>query len=220
MQAEQLTQGVRVFTPDGDQVGLIERFVLDPETGRVTHVVVGGGGMLAGDKVAPFDMLSAADEGLVLSEKILELDQLPPFDEGHYVPLAERDLESARLHGFQGGPAYYWYPAFGEPGYPAYGLGRYGLPRRVAQQNVPTGTLPLEQGIGVLSTDREQVGLVKRLLVDELSDEITHFLLSRDLSYREHKLIPVRWVQSVDENFIRLHVSSQLLERLPLYERE
>jgi uncharacterized protein YrrD len=220
MQQQELKEGTSVFTPDGDELGEINRFVLDPETHKVTHTVIRAGWLLTEDKVVPFDMVSTTEGGLVLSDKIQDLDQLPPFKDAHYVEISDRDREAGEMDNYPSGPAYYWYPPFGDPGYPAYGLGRYGFPPADTGQNVPTGTMALQEGIGVLSSDGELVGLVKRLLVDELSDEVTHFLISENLSFKEHKLVPARWVRSVTEDLVRLHVSSQLLERLPAYERE
>ena len=36
----ELKEGTSVFTPNGDEVGRINRFVLDPATNEVTHIVV------------------------------------------------------------------------------------------------------------------------------------------------------------------------------------
>lgn len=224
MHNEELKEGTSVFTFDGDEIGEISRFVLDPQTKEVTHIVIQKGGLFAEDKVVPFDKLrSGAEEGLVLSEEIQDYEDLPPFEETHYVEATDRDAEVDRAGEapvYPRGPAYYWYPPQGYLGYPAYGLGGYGLPLAVTQQNIPEGTVPLEEGTDVISSDGEYVGDVERLVIEEGSNKVTHFLISQGLFFKDRKLVPAHWVRTVMEDKVQLNVSSRLLEDLPAYEAD
>ena len=103
----EIKEGTSVFTSDGKEVGKINRFVLDPATNEVTHVVVQKGWLLPEDKVIPMAMIAnATEERVVLNGKIDDLDQLPPFEETHYVELTDADLNP-------GGPSTYRYaPAY------------------------------------------------------------------------------------------------------------
>jgi uncharacterized protein YrrD len=69
-----------------------------------------------------------------------------------------------------------------------------------------------------MSSDDEHVGDVERLFVDANSKEVTHFLISQGLLFKDRKLVPAQWVSSVEENKVYLAVPSRLLERLPSYE--
>src|SRR6266540_7242734 len=103
----ELKEGTIVFTQSGEEVGKINRFVLDPTTNEVTHIVVQKGWLLPEDKVVPIATItSATEERVVLDQKIADLNQLPPFEERHFVELTDDDISSTKRYA----PAYYWYP--------------------------------------------------------------------------------------------------------------
>ena len=215
----ELKEGTSVFTASGEEVGRINRFVLDPATNEVTHIVVQKGWLLPEDKVVPLAMVSSATEDrVVLNENIGDFDELPPFEETHYVELTEDDTSRAERPPYHYAPAYYLYPPAGYIGYPAHGLGYYGWPPVQTVQNIPGNTIPLKEGSNVISSDDEHVGDVERLFVDPDSNRATHFLISQGVLFKEQKLVPADWVRSVEEDKVRLAVPSRLLERLPDYE--
>lgn len=215
----ELKEGTSVFTASGEEVGKINRFVLDPATNEVTHIVVQKGWLLPEDKVVPLRMISTATEArVVLNEDIGDFEQLPPFEETHYVELTEDDPSPAERPTHRYAPAYYLYPPSGYLGYPAHGLNYYGWPPVETVQNIPGNTIPLKEGSNVISSDDEHVGDVERLFVDPGSNRVTHFLVSQGLLFKEQKLVPADWVRSVEEDRVRLAVPSRLLERLPAYE--
>ena len=218
----ELKEGTPVVTADGKEVGKINRFVLDPSTNEVTHIVVQKGWLLTEDKVVPFDMVnSTVEDKMVLSEDADDFDQLPPFEETHYVRVSDEQIRMVRTDDtpdYQNAPVYYWYPPHGYIGFPAYGLGHYAWPRTETQQNIPGNTVPLKEGTNVISADGEHVGDVERLFVEPDSNQVTHFLISQGLLFKNHKLVPANWIRSAAEDEVRLTVSSQLLENLPDYE--
>jgi sporulation protein YlmC with PRC-barrel domain len=80
-------EGVPVYAPDGRQVGRVDYVVVDPASRRVTHIVIRQGHLLPEDKVIGVEQLSTAtDERIVLGSAP---ENLPPFEESHYVPLDE-----------------------------------------------------------------------------------------------------------------------------------
>lgn len=218
----ELKEGMSVLTPSGEEIGKINRFVLDPATNEVTHVVIQKGWLLPEDKVLPFEMVrSTSDEKLVLSEDVPKFDKLPSFEETHFVRAADDrpgDRTPAGDPAYQYTPAYYWYPAHSNVGYPGIGFGHYAWPTGETKRNIPEDTIPIKEGTDILSSDGEHVGDVERLLVDPESRQVTHFLISQGVLFKDRKLIPVHWVKSVDEENVSLVVNSELLERLPSYE--
>lgn len=218
----ELKEGTPVVTADGKEVGKIERFVLDPSTNEVTHIVVQKGWLLTEDKVVPFEMVSSTmDDRVMLNEGVEDFNELPPFEETHYVRVGDEQRRMGRTDetsNYPNAPAYYWYPPHGSVGFPAYGLGRYAWPRTETQQNIPANTVPLKEGTNVISSDGEHVGDVERLFVEPDSNQATHFLISQGLLFKNHKLVPANWISSATEDEVRLTVSSQLLESLPDYE--
>ena len=220
-------EGTRVFTRDGEEVGRINRFVLDPATNEVTHIVVQKGWLLKEDKVVPFDMIgSATDEQAVLNENIEDFDKLPPFEETHFISVTEMDQEENPKHYERSAKMdYYWYPhPQGLTGYPTYdpnyGLGSYTWPPPETTRNIPDTTIPLKEGSNVISVEGKHVGDVERLFVEPDTGRATHFLISQGLLFKERKLVPAHWVKTVDEKEVHLTVSSSLLERLPAYQED
>ncbi len=216
----EIKEGTPVFTSDGKEVGKINRFVLNPVTDEVTHLVVQKGWLLPEDKVVPFEMVDSASEDKVTLKKDLDdFDQLPPFEETRFVQAKPGEgipVTGGRTHYV---PTYYWYPPpNGYIGYPAYGLPYPTWPPTVTQQNIPANTVPLENGSNVISSDGKHVGDVERLFVEPESKKVTHFLISQGLLFTDRKMVPVNWVKSVKENEVDLTVSSQFLEALPAYQ--
>jgi uncharacterized protein YrrD len=209
--------GTEVKTAAGDKVGSIDRVVLDPKTNEVTHVVVRKGFLLPEDKVVRIeDIASSTEDTVTLRSDIKNLDGLPPYEERYYVPW--EDVEDRQALG-EGRPApYYWYPPagaawWGTPGYAGnYGYAPYLTPVQVVH-NIPEGTVALEEGAKVLSSDGEHVGNVERLFVGE-NDRISHFVISEGLIFKTKKLVPTSWVTTVTEDKVHLAVSSKVLDQL------
>ena len=226
----ELKEGVGVFTPGDEQVGKISGFVLDPNTNEVTHIIVQKGWLLPEDKVVPFEMIrSATGEKVVLNENIDNFNELPSFEESHYIQPRDGDLVRGEnrdtvleaetnprvipTSGFS--PAYYWYPPQGYLGNP---VGYYGWPIIETRRNIPADTIPLREGVDVISSDGKHVGNVERLFVEPNSTRATHFVISQGLFFKDRKLAPAHWVKSVSEDKIHLSVTSGLLEQLPTFE--
>ena len=222
MHEEQLKEGTSVFASDGDELGEIKRFVIDPTTNEVTHLVIGGG-LFTQDKVVPFDKVtSETEDGLVLSHEIQDYDDLPPFEETYYVEARDRYAEG-RVDDTPSAPAgrsFYWYPPYGYLGYPAYGLGTYGWPQGLTQQNIPEGSVPIQEGTDVVSSDGEHVGDVEHLLVDDENHQVTHFLISKGLFFKERKMVPANWIRTVMDDKVQLNVTAAVLDGLPDYEED
>lgn len=241
----ELREGADVFTARDEQLGKINAFVLNPVTNEVTHIIVQKGGLLTEDKVLPFDTVtSATEDKVVLNESIENFDELPAFEETHYIRTPEADVsrggnpryntgqpsrleepgrdESIEADISRGGqprstsaPVYYWYPPRGYIGYP---IEYSGLPPMETVQNIPENTISLKEGTDVMSSDGEHVGDVERLFVEPESNRATHFVISQGVLFKDRKLIPTHWVRSIGEDKIDLSVTSQVLEQLPSYE--
>jgi sporulation protein YlmC with PRC-barrel domain len=218
----ELKEGMSVLTPSGEEVGRINRFVVDPTTNEVTHVVVQKGWLLPEDKVIPFERVSRTDdEKLVLNEEIGDFDELPSFEETYYVRATDErpgDLTPAGDPAYHYAPAYYWYPSQVNMVYPSMGLPSQPWTTGQTKRNIPEDTVPIQEGTDVHSSDGKEIGDVERLFVDGESKQVTHFLISQGLFFKDRKLVPVHWVRRVEEDAVHLAVSSEVLNRLPAYE--
>jgi len=85
-------------------------------------------------------------------------------------------------------------------------------------QDIPEGTIALEEGAKVVSRDGEHVGNVEQVITESQANRVTHFVISEGFLLKERKLVPVVWVAKVAEDEIRLSIESSLFERLPEYQ--
>jgi uncharacterized protein YrrD len=77
--------GATVKTREGDELGKVERVILDPTTRDVNAVVVHKGLILNRDVVVPISLVQKADENEVLLRVGREyLQELPDFVGKHY----------------------------------------------------------------------------------------------------------------------------------------
>ena len=206
-----------VLTSDGRKIGRIDRVVIDPGTGAVTHLVVKKGLLLTRDKVVPVDQVDTTDENQVLLKSGVDNpEEFPDFEETRHVPVGgiedfkERESEQARRM--------IWY--HNETGIPWWGPGSYpGLPKplfvKQTERNVPKGTVPLEEGGKVLDARGEPVGEVEDIYAEPKEHRVTHVLVSRGTFSKEKKLIPTAWVKDVFEDSVRLWVDKKIIENLP-----
>lgn len=213
----ELKKGMSAVTPGGEEVGKVNRFVLDPATNEVTHIVIQQGWLLPEDKVVPFEMVTAGErDRLVLSEEVGDFDRLPAFEETHFVR-ADDDNPNQPAPVVPYAPAYYWYPPH-VLGVPGSGMGYYPWMPAETKRNIPEDTIPLREGTDVISSDGEHVGDVERLIVEPDSNRATHFLISQGLLFKDRKMVPAHWVKTVEEEKVHLGVSARLLERLPAFQ--
>lgn len=218
----ELREGTSVFTPGGEEVGKVNRFVVDPATNEVTHIVIQKGWLLPEDKVIPFEMVnSSVSDRMELRDDVGDFNELPPFEERHFIRAADDlpgDGTQAADPKYQYTPAYYLYPAQSNIGFPGIALGHYAWPSGEKRRNIPEDTVALREGTTIVSSDGQNVGSVERLFMEEASNKVSHFLISQGVLFKDRRLVPVNWVKSVGEDTVQLAVSSQVLERLPSYE--
>lgn len=211
-------KGVDVFSSDNEKVGTLDRVVMDPKTKEVTHIIVREGFLFIKDKVVPMDLIgSVTDERIALQGSKEHLNELPDYEETHYVPrdaAADDDMNTL-----------YWNPPV--PVVPVdsgSGYGRYAyFPQsqyiRRTEQNIPEGMVALAEGAKVLSEDGEQVGNIETLVTDP-NEHVTHLVISSGLLMKERKIIPAQWLSAVTEDEVHLSVDSHLVEQLPEYHPE
>jgi len=217
----QFKENAEVVTSTGDKVGRIDRVVVDPKSKELTHLVVKKGILFTKDKVVPLDQVHATNEDQVLlKEGPADPDDFPDFEETHYIPIeqteayAERDFGGIR-------PLAWYYPLPGGAwwrrrmgGYPGYPEPPYA---RRTELNIPDGTVPLEEGAKVVSSDGDHVGDVERVYTGEEEQRVTHLLISQGLISITRKLIPSMWVEHVLTDKVLLSVNRDFVEGLPEY---
>lgn len=210
-----LVKGADVYSPSGERIGTLSRVVIDPGTREVTHLVIERGLLFASDKIVPIGQVNPEnDERITLVSTEQELEELQDFEREHYVNVDAAEYPEGEVE-----PTY-WYPPVNyawwrtgtqmlSPPMPLYTI-------RMTQ-NIPDGTVALEEGARVVSADNKQVGQIEQLIVDSEDNRVTHFVVSEGLLFKERRLIPVLWISTIGEKQVHLNVNAGTLERLPAY---
>lgn len=223
------TKGADIYSAQGEKLGTLDRVVIDPQSQEVTHLVVSKGLFFKSNKVIAIDMLnSEVRDRITLLNPKHDLDEFPDFEETQYVDVDTADYPTAdsNLAPADTASAAYWYPPTGlawwrpapdlqmaVPTMPAV------LPGYVAKtkQNIPEGTVALEEGAKVVSRDGQHIGNIEQVVVDPQDNRVTHFVIAAGTFFKERKLIPVLWITGIDEDEVRLASSAKTLDRLPAY---
>ncbi|MBN1876656.1 MAG: PRC-barrel domain-containing protein [Anaerolineae bacterium] len=74
-----------VLTAENEQIGHVERIVIDPKTKVVTHIVIRKGFIFAENKVLPISLVASGGEQVKLRENVGDLQAFPKFEEKNYV---------------------------------------------------------------------------------------------------------------------------------------
>jgi uncharacterized protein YrrD len=214
----QFKEGAEVVTADGERVGTIDRVILEPDTREVTHVVVQKGFLFTEDKVVPMSLIGPATEDRVtLREDAGDLEKLPDYQESHYVAV-DRGPQPVPGAVHWARPLYL-YPPLGTS-WTTGAFGVHAMPQYVAktEKHIPEGTVALEEGAKVISSDDKHMGVIERIFTDPQEDRATHLFISEGLILKEKKLIPTGWMTNVLEDEVHLAVDSDFVANLPEYQ--
>ena len=206
--------GMDVLSPRGEKIGTLLHVVIDVKTKEVTDIVVERGLLGGPDKVIPVDALNLARESeLQLLETDQSLDDFQDYKTTQYVSTesAEARYEQTR--------ASYWYPPtdLSRP-VPREG----GVLPGTAKESMPITSLPDEhvavtKGAQVFSADEQHLGNVEEVIFNSDNNQLSHFVIGKGFLFKEHKLVPAHWVDTVNEDKIYLSVEARLFEGLPDY---
>lgn len=212
----QFKKGAEVFSGEGDKIGTLHRVVIDPRTREVSSLIVGKGILFRTDKVIPITLVDLDIEDRIVLKKTNQdiIEDFPDFETVHYVPLDDPanpyhdDIEAS-----------YWYPPV-HFGWPTSNYVGYPMPQFVIKtdQDIPEGTIALEEGAKVISRDGEHIGNVEQVITESEANRATHFVIREGFLLKERKLVPAAWVAKVAEDEIHLSIESSLFERLPEYQ--
>ena len=202
--------GMSVYTSDGQNVGSIDRLILDPDTDQVKAAVIRKGVFLPHDIEAPREIMDSTSDGTIrLSATAAEVHSLPEFLPGAYTtPPADYPLPAG-------------YPS--ESVYLPYGFGLGGLGA------TPLGTMPdtaqarevraawhrqdlenavIQEGSKVFSREEEHVGAVHQLCFDQRTGALTHIVVRRGFIFTKDTELPASTIAAVRDGAVTLSVSA------------
>ena len=191
--------GTNIYTFDGKGAGSLRRVVINPETKKVTHIVIEKGFLFKEDKVIPVEQVdSASQEEVNLICTLDELKEMSPLDIEFDVPSStstRRDLNYDPLIGKM-----YWTT---EPSM-----------IKETKRTISDELVALKEGARVMSGDDEHVGNVERVFTAPNTGKVSHFILSLGLLHKIRKAVPINWVKILSEDEVRLTVGTRQIEEL------
>lgn len=176
------------------------------------------------------------DDAIHLKPLPVDIEDLPPFQEEHFVITNERALMNETY--ISAAPTlrmYYHYPptaggmlppdrpnrAYDAPNYSAGAtpLGITGSDEQSGyidvDENIPDNTVALKEGAKVYSNDSKHLGNVEKVIVDPTNNKSTHLLITKGLLLKEKKLVPMNWVDNIYENEVYLCMDQEFVEKVP-----
>jgi len=208
----EISEEARVFSARDENLGKVDRIVIDPVTQKLTHIVVRSGIFFPEDKVIPVSDIATATAERINLVVDTDPDQYPQFEEHHYVPLKSTDEKTV---GQQATPfvpamsAYAWYGQHGVLPPP-----HESFMASVAARNIPEDAVTIQPGSPVISHDNEAIGEVTEVLATE-DGSATHVVVrSRGLDPAERS-VPITFVDRIVEGSVRLAVNGSVISSLP-----
>jgi uncharacterized protein YrrD len=207
----QLQKNAAVLAADGHPIGSLNRVVVDPASKALNAIVVRVGALFnREEKVVPIKLVAEATEDhIVLTGNVGDLDAFPPLEE----QVVTDENELAHRPTPTGVPPL---TTDGHPdaGMPAIRTAPVGGMVTQTKQNIPDGTIAMDENPKIITLEGIQVGTVERILADPTDDHVTGLLISNGLFVKEKKLIPIQWVTDMGIEHIHLCVKKALVEEL------
>lgn len=203
----EITKDTDVYTANDEHVGSVDQIVLDPDSGKLTHIVVRKGIFFPEDKLIAFGDISTATPERINLRQEVEAGELLPFIEQHYAPVDEVDRPVALA---PSDPAYLatWYgPMAIVPTADTPPL------EEIRERNIPDRLTALGTGHPVFSSDRKAVGELERVVTTDAGLP-THFVVGSTGLSIDRRAVPVDWVQDISEDAIQLAATERQVEAI------
>lgn len=212
-------ENARIVTSKLENVGRLDRVVVDPKTEAITHLIVKKGFLFTEDRVISSDDVDTTTEDMVVLKKgASHPDTYPRFEETEYVPMGS--LEDFKNQSSQKARKLLWYHRTvllpGDPGQNPYPADAdKPLFDKKKRRNIPENAVALEEGAAVLDTNGKKLGEIQDIFAEGDDFKVTHILVASGWIKNETKLIPAVWVKDMFEASVRLYLSKATFENLP-----
>lgn len=209
-----------VLGSDGEQIGTVDRLIIDRETHKVREFMVKEGTILTTDRIVDVDKVqNIDDDGSVhLNISSDEADSLPPFVETQYTEPTDQDLDTMppvwAATGAGGGPLF-WAPTGPGRMEPTEGSMFEPAPIDPApaepERPVDQQSVVVDEGTNVVGSDGEDVGTVEEVYYDN-SGEISGFRVTSGMLFTKKIDVPIRWVDDIRPDAVQLNKDAEQAE--------
>jgi uncharacterized protein YrrD len=210
--------GAKVLTAEGDEIGTIDKLILDPDAGDLHAIVVRKGLLFGRDIEIPIDAIMERERGTTrIRYTRSQLDELETFFEDSYTtPPPERSAEYLSGYGYPAGgllwPSRWSGPVSGEPyGREAVGAVEDEVAAMHRAQDLNNAVI--KAGSDVRSRDGEKVGEVHQLVFDSLTGRPTMLVIRKGFLFTEDVELPVGLISSLDDDRVYLDARQDELEQ-------
>ena len=229
-----IRRGLPVYTADGVRMGTVDHLLVDPQTHRVTHLVIHRGRWFSPgeDYMVSIDLVTTVSEyGSRLRLHHDEIEQLsryhPAANDAEIQAQIERSLETQPETRGQGGRAEVergLVRLLGEVSeavaQAATHLARWlrgvvGVEDRTTRPGAPGFRI----GAPVFARDG-RTGHLDKVVIDPHTRRITHLIIHRGFLLTADRVVPVELVERTAPEGIFLHLTSPEMARQPRYQEE
>jgi sporulation protein YlmC with PRC-barrel domain len=196
-----------VQAQDGE-VGKVQRVAMDPNTHRVTHLIIHQG-FLSRYVVVPIEkVLKFEPEHLILALTKEELAGCPDFHETDF--LAPQEGWDYPV-GFPPGGVVWPMPMswVGASTYPM-------LSNAVIKENIPDSDVTLATGTAVECSDGH-CGHIERVLVDDETHQMTGFVIKKGFLFTRDIQAPMSWIDHVGADGVHLKLTKKQVSEMAAY---
>lgn len=207
--------GMNVHASDSDNVGSVDRIIVDANTKGISKLVVRSGFLTHHDKVVDIDMVTGQDaDGLRLDLTSDQVAELPDFVDTHYTVISDndaRELPFAMPNAGGGGMYLYGTPAIGR-GYEGTQDSIFNAAPSAAPDIAPQGTasetdVVISSGTDVIGANGDKIGTVGEVFVDD-GGKINGFTVSGGW-FKDNVRVPIDWVAETGSKQITLTVDGE-----------
>jgi osmotically-inducible protein OsmY/sporulation protein YlmC with PRC-barrel domain len=229
-----IRRGLPVYTADGDRVASVDHLLVDPETHRVTHLVIHRGRWFSKgeDYIVSIDQVTTASEyGIRLRLRRDEIGQLTPYrpiaSDAEIQAQVARSLETQPEtlgQGVRGEVEHGLVRLLGEVSeavaqVATHLAGRIRGVIGVEDRTTRPGEPSFRIGAPVFAVDG-LTGRLRAVVVDPHSRQVTHLVIHRGFLQTEDRIVPVELVAHATPEGISLYLTSQEVTCQPPYQEE
>ncbi|MFO7821017.1 MAG: DUF2171 domain-containing protein [Lentisphaeria bacterium] len=205
----------KIFSSDGEEIGILHELVIDPRSRVITHIIVQEGLLFTSDRLLATEYIDRVEDKKIIlnatAEKIRQAE-IPEYRQQEYLPLEDQDVKE-RLQT----PGRIWLrPADASTlSFPYQSVVPPGIGPIVPETEpaIPLDEITLEHGSVVRTSDGKEIGSVEQCRTDE-QEKITHILIKEGVFFSVARLIPVDWIRKIDDNQVILSVSADTVQKL------
>lgn len=206
----QFQQKAKICTSYGEELGNMSRIVIHPETNVISHIVMSHKKGFFGneEKVIPIGQIAnATGDQIILNDSVVDVERLTPLEEKRRI---REDSPAGSGGSVSQVPVDYGMPG-AIPAARGPSEGRY---ITITEHNIPAGAVAVKTGAKVVSAEGKSVGKVQGVLAEVPEDQATHLLVSDRLADDDKKIVPMDWVDWLEDKEVHLVVEKEAINEL------